>query len=473
MGQSIIPMSKVYQEYLVDESKYTGEAESISFPEAEEELLEILKEVREAGVPVTIQGGKTGITGGSVPEGGHILNLSRMNRVKDSWLCEDGTGRIVVEPGLNLMELQKESFARFRKEALYWPVTPTETSATVGGVAATGAQGITRLLYGDSRAYIEKIRAVDGRGRVLELAEPEALDAFLGKEGITGVITELTLILIPCPEELWGILFFFGEERGALKFIEAMEPFVPREKSGEGARIASAEYLDGEILAMIEARKSTMSRIRELPEVTPGTGGAVYVELHGSEDGIEEIAGALMELAAEYGSDPDAAWAVSGSGEVEKLHAFRHAAPETCNLFIEEARQKDPRITKLGTDMQTKGSGLWEQVSGYRKDLEAAKLKGCIFGHGLEGHLHINLLPDSYESYEAGIRLFRTWAERVRAESGTVLMEHGAGKLKSRIYRDCLAEAYREENRRLKDAYDPEGRLNQGNRFTAEKAGEA
>ena len=78
-----------------------------------------------------------------------------------------------------------------------------------------------------------------------------------------------------------------------------------------------------------------------------------------------------MELAAEYGSDPDAAWAVSGSGEVEKLHAFRHAAPETCNLFIEEARQKDPRITKLGTDMQTKGSGLWEQVSGYRKDLEA------------------------------------------------------------------------------------------------------
>lgn len=310
MGQSIIPMSKVYQEYLVDESKYTGEAESISFPETEEELLEILKEVREAGVPVTIQGGKTGITGGSVPEGGHILNLSRMNRVKDSWLCEDGTGRIVVEPGLNLMELQKESFARFRKEALYWPVTPTETSATVGGVAATGAQGITRLLYGDSRAYIEKIRAVDGRGRVLELAEPEALDAFLGKEGITGVITELTLILIPCPEELWGILFFFGEERGALKFIEAMEPFVPREKSGEGARIASAEYLDGEILAMIEARKSTMSRIRELPEVTPGTGGAVYVELHGSEDGIEEIAGALMELAAEYGSDPDAAWAV-------------------------------------------------------------------------------------------------------------------------------------------------------------------
>ena len=43
MGQSMIPMSKVYQEYLIDESKYTGEAQSISFPESEEELLKILE----------------------------------------------------------------------------------------------------------------------------------------------------------------------------------------------------------------------------------------------------------------------------------------------------------------------------------------------------------------------------------------------------------------------------------------------
>lgn len=471
MGQSIIPMSKVYQEYLVDESKYTGEAQSISFPESEEELLAILREVRDAGVPVTIQGGKTGIAGGSVPEGGHILNLSRMNRVKDSWLCEDGTGRIVVEPGLNLMELNKEIFARFRKEALCWPVTPTETSATVGGVAATGAQGITRLLYGDSRAYIEKLRVIDGRGRLLTLTEAEELDAFLGKEGITGVITELTLILIPCPVEMWGILFFFGEERGALQFMEAMRPFVPAD-ADSGARIASVEYLDGEILAMIEARKSTMSRIRELPEVASDADGAVYVELHGTEDGIEEIAECLMELAAEHGSDPDTAWAVSGSSEVEKLHAFRHAAPETCNLLIEEAHRRDPRITKLGTDMQVKGE-LCGQVSAYRRDLEEANLKGCIFGHGLEGHLHINLLPETYEAYEAGIRLFRTWAAKTLEQSGTVLSEHGAGKLKSRIFRDCLGEAYREENQRLKDAYDPEGRFNRGNRFTAGKAGEA
>ncbi len=472
MGQNIIPMSNVYEEYLVDESKYTGEAQSISFPESEEALLEILAQLRDADVPVTIQGGKTGITGGSVPEGGHILNVSRMNRVKDSFLCPDGTGRIVVEPGLNLMDLQKEVFARFRKEQMFWPVAPTETSATVGGIAATGAQGITRLLYGDSRTYIEKIRAVDGKGRCLEPTEPEELDAFLGKEGITGVITELTLILVPCPEEMWGILFFFVEETGALQFIDRMKN-AEQKSEGEGARVASVEYLDGRILSMIEARKGTMSRIRELPEVASDVDGAVYVEIHGAENEIEEIAEGLMELAAEQGSDLDTAWAVSGSGEVEKLHAFRHAAPETCNLFIEEMHQKDPRITKLGTDMLAGGESLCGQVLKYRNDLAEAGLSGCIFGHGLEGHLHINLLPESYEAYEKGVGLFRTWAEKVLEEDGTVLEEHGAGKLKSRIFRDLLKEAYEDENERLKAAYDPGRQFNRGNRFTDGKAGEA
>ena len=283
MGQSMIPMSKVYQEYLIDESKYTGEAQSISFPESEEELLKIFAQLRDAQVPVTIQGGKTGITGGSVPGGGHILNVSRMNRVKDSCLSQDGTGRIVVEPGLNLMDLQKEIFARFRKEQMFWPVAPTETSATVGGIAATGAQGITRLLYGDSRTYIEKIKVIDGNGRCLELTKAEELDDFLGKEGITGVITELTLILVPCPEEMWGILFFFEEERGALQFIDQMKT-AGQESEGRGAQVASVEYLDGRILSMIEARKGTMSRIRELPEVASEVDGAVYVEIHGAEN---------------------------------------------------------------------------------------------------------------------------------------------------------------------------------------------
>lgn len=462
MGQIIFPMSEKYQEYLIDESKYTGEAVSISFPESEEEILAVLEEMKRLDMRITIQGGKTGITGGSVPNGGHILNVSRMNQVKDSWICADGTGRIVAEPGLNLMDLNKEITARFRKENLFWPVEPTESSATIGGIAATGAQGITRPLYGDGSRYVAGLKAVDGNGRRIELTEKEELGAFLGKEGITGVITELTLILLKRPEEVWGILFFFEDEMGAMEFVEGLRELC---ETCEDGKIASAEYLDQKVLSMIGERKNTMNKIRELPDVEPGVSGAVYVEIHGTEDGIEHTAETLMELAAEHGSDPDMAWAVSGETEVEKLHAFRHAAPETCNLFVEEAHQRDARITKLGTDMRTEGQGLAELIAGYRKDLGAEGLKGCIFGHALENHFHINLLPETYEEYMAGIGLICKWAEDALKEKGTVFEEHGVGKLKGRILEDIQGEYFREQGRTVKAVFDPEGIFNPGNRF--------
>lgn len=467
MGQIIFPMSEKYQEYLIDESKYTGEAQSISFPESEEEILLILEEMKKQKMKITIQGGKTGITGGSVPNGGHILNVSRMNRVKDSWLCKDGTGRIAVEPGLNLIDLKKEITVRFRKENLFWPVEPTESSATIGGIAAVGAQGITRLLYGDSRKYVAGLKAIDGNGRRIELTEKEELDAFLGKEGITGVITELTLILIRCPEEVWGILFFFEDETGAMRFIEELKGTHGTCADG---RLASVEYLDQKVLSMIGERKNTMNKIRELPDIEPGVGGAVYIEIHGTEEGIEQTAEMLMELAAEHGSDPDTAWAVSGEMEVEKLHAFRHAAPETCNLFIEEAHQRDSRITKLGTDMRTEGRGLAELIGGYREDLKTAGLKGCVFGHALENHFHINLLPESYEEYTEGIRLIRQWAKAAVKEKGRVFEEHGVGKLKSRILEGIQETYLKEQGKAVKAVYDPEGIFNPGNRFMPRKA---
>lgn len=154
MAQNIFQMSGQYEEYLVDESKYSGYADSISFPKTEEELIDILKALKSEGTVVTIQGGKTGIVGGAVPNGGHVLNLSHMNHVKEFFVEADGTGRITVEPGINLMELRKEIDNFSRKNPLFLPVDPTETSASIGGIVASGAQGISRVLYGGGRQYI-------------------------------------------------------------------------------------------------------------------------------------------------------------------------------------------------------------------------------------------------------------------------------------------------------------------------------
>lgn len=471
MAETIFSMSEQYEEFLIDESKFSGYADSISFPESEEEVIAVLKTLASEGIPLTVQGGKTGITGGAVPQGGHIMNLSRMNRVKDSVLNEDGTGSITVEPGINLIDLKKEIQARFRKTPMIWPPEPTETSATVGGIAATGAQGINRLLYGASGNYIEGIRIVDYAGNVTEIhrgekkvlasgREMDALEAVLGKEGITGIISGLTLRLVAKPESVWGIAFFFEDEENAGQFVDALKEEMPKT---EEAAVAAVEYLDRVTINLIEARKETMTKIKELPDVREEVEAMIYVEIHGREDAIEEIAEMLMEAAMEVGSDPDEAWAVSGETDVEKLHAFRHGAAETANLFIEEKHREDSTITKLGTDMVIGDAPFSEVLAAYRADLEEAGLNGCIFGHATQNHLHINLLPENSEEYQRGVELMRKWAKSTKEHSGKLIGEHGIGKLKRKMFGDLIPEEYVSLCRELKADMDAENKLNIGN----------
>lgn len=470
MAWNIYPMSEQYEEYLTDESKFSGYADSISFPESAKETADILKELSGKRIPVTIQGGKTGIVGGAIPRGGHVLNLSHMNKVLDHWEEEDGTGRILVQPGINLIDLKKEIDNLFRKNPQFWPVDPTETSASVGGIAASGAQGISRILYGKSGQYIDAVNIMDYEGRVTRLCRGEtkklsetewvdALDLVLGKEGITGIITELTLKLIPRPESVWGIAFFFEENANAAKFADGLKADMPKSDS---AAVAAVEYLDRTSLAMIEARKSSMTKIKELPDIRPEITAMIYLEIHGQEESIEEIAEQLMERAAQCISDPDEAWAVSGEAEVEKLHVFRHAAAETANLFIEERHREDKRIMKLGMDMLCIGT-FGQTLERFEQELADSGLKGCIFGHALDNHLHVNILPDSYEEYCQGIRLVRDWAARIGSEHGTLIGEHGIGKLKKEIFHDLLPQAYIEQCKKAKELFDAGKMLNCGN----------
>ncbi len=473
MAQDIFQMSEQYEEYLIDESKFTGSADSISFPESEEEMIDILNTLMAEGTVVTVQGGKTGIVGGAVPKGGHIMNLSHMSKILDASVNDDGTGSITVQPGINLMDLRKAIRNHFRKEELFWPPDPTETSASIGGIVASGAQGTSRLLYGSSKKYIEKLRVLDTQGNVSEInrtskielsdgRQIDQIDTVFGKEGITGIISELTLRLVKKPEEEWVIAFFFEQENDAAEFIDGLKEELPQ---ADKASIASVEFIDRNSIDLIEARKATMTKIKELPDIREEIMAMVYIEIHGSEVGVEEIAEMLMEAAIEHGSDPDEAWAVSSETDVEKLHAFRHGAAETTNLFIEESHQNDKRITKLGTDMVIGERTFSQVLDRYKESIQEAGLKGCIFGHALENHLHVNLLPENYEDYLKGKQLIRKWAEEADTEDSQIIGEHGIGKLKQEILEDAISKSYINLCKELKKKMDKDGRLNQGNIF--------
>lgn len=450
-------------EYLMDESKYRGWADGISFPESEEEVCAVLRDAEERKIPITIQGGKTGIAGGAVPNGGRILNLSRMNKVLSYEVKNDNTGRITVESGTLLMELEKEILKIFGKERFFWPVQPTEKSASIGGIAACSAKGPNAFSYGDSRKYISGVKMACLDGKVREFREEsgrEELDRILGFEGAAGVFTEITLKLIKKPQDLWAICFFFEEEKKLGEFVDRV---CTQEWKQDSAQLTVLEFLDRKTIDMIQARKPDMAKIRELPDVGECFEGMVYLELEGETADIECLAEMLMELAAEFESSPDEAWALSGEAEVEKLRSFRHAAAESVNLCVEENRKQCEKLTKLGTDYTQKNKTFSALLAESRFQLQQVGIEAVIFGHAGENHLHINLLPKNMDEYENGCRLFRQWALDSMEESGIFPGEHGIGKLKKSIFHNLLAPEYMSTYRMLKEKYDAGNLINRGN----------
>lgn len=518
-----------YIEYLRDESRKTGTADTISFPKTEDEVRDILRQMYQKKVPVTVQGSRTGITAGAVPFGGHVLNLTKMNKI--TALRFDETQDcffLTVQPGVLLTDLRKsledvqfdvEDWSDDSKNALekmkemgkwFFTPDPTETSASIGGMVACNASGARSFFYGPTRKYIEAINVVlpDGdmlrlrrgeqkvqgrqvsitteQGRIIECSLPDytmpdvknaagyyatdgmdILDLFIGSEGTLGIVTEIEIRLLKMPEVMWGIMAFFPDEDSALNFVRGVrgEQGVVPDVEITGKPVA-IEFFNHSSLDLLREQKKTGPAFSEIPDMPEDFHTAVYVEYHGdSEDAVGEMVMETSELLEACGGNEDATWLAASPREMERLLFFRHAVPEAVNLLIDKRRSKNPSLTKLGTDMAVPDDKLIHIMSMYNKDLDEHKLESVMFGHIGDNHIHVNILPNSMEEYDQGKSLYLEWAKEVLRVGGTVSAEHGVGKLKTNM----LAEMYGQEGiagmLRVKNAFDPDGLLNAGNLF--------
>jgi D-lactate dehydrogenase (cytochrome) len=520
----IHPIDPHFLEYLRDESRLSGQAESISFPTREEQIREIVKLMADREVPLTVQSGKTGISGGAVPRGGHVLNLSRMNRFVGLRREPQG-GRYLLrlQPGTLLSQIN-EAVARrqfgsagWNRESLqnltalqesgpyFFPPDPTETSAAIGGMSASDASGARSFSYGSTRRYIQSMRVVliDGstlelkrglqhasgldfeleteQGRVLRgrlpsyrlpatkntaglYAKPDMdlIDLFIGSEGTLGITTEIEIAFIPLPPVFTGVMGFFPELAGALRFVQQV-----RGDAAEGSipdKPKAVEFFDGNSLELLRQQKRSNPAFSELPEVPERKAAAVYVEYHGDDrEAVEEKVFELAEILSNCGGSEDATWLAEQPKELERLKDFRHALPEAVNLLIDERRKNTPGLVKLGTDMAVPDAALERIFQLYLHELHESKLEYVLFGHIGNNHIHVNILPRSMEDYERGRQLYRGWAEQVVAMGGSVSAEHGIGKLKTDLLHLMYGEEGIEQMRRVIEVFNPGRRLNRGN----------
>jgi D-lactate dehydrogenase (cytochrome) len=296
---------------------------------------------------------------------------------------------------------------------------------------------------------------------VIDCESKDLLDVYLGGEGMYGVITELTLRLIPKPAEIWGIGFLFEDREDGMSFADQL-----RSASIEvpGAQIAAIEYLDHTIIKALGMHKRNMTGLKPFDDMTPPISAIVCVEIHGDQqEAIEEMAESMVAIGSSFNVDPEKTWAFTGEPEVDKMANLLHAAAETAILQIAKVRSEDPRITKLGLDFSLQGEGLKTWVGRIEKTLQQENLEAVYWGHIGCNRLHVDILPGNYEAFVKGKALLETWAERFPAAVRGAIRAYGIGKVKKSIFRKTATKADIETLLRLKNQLDKHDLWNPGN----------
>ena len=185
----------------------------------------LLKFASSEKIPVTARGAGYGYVGGCVPaRGGIALSLSRMNRIKEISFAD---AVAIVEPGVITADLK----AAVRAQKLFYPPDPASMKdCSIGGNVATNAGGPRCLKYGVTRNYIIGLEVVLANGEVLRTGGRvhknktgfDLIGLFVGSEGMLGVVTEITVRLLPLPPARATLSASFATMSEAAEAVQAI-----------------------------------------------------------------------------------------------------------------------------------------------------------------------------------------------------------------------------------------------------------
>jgi glycolate oxidase len=420
----------------------THPPEVVVFAKSTADVSKLLQFASREKVPVTPRGAGFGYVGGCVPVcGGIALSLMRMNRIKEINFTD---AVAVVEPGVFTGELK----AAVRSQKLFYPPDPASMKdCTIGGNVATNAGGPRCLKYGVTRNYVIGLEVVLANGEVLRTGGRvhknktgfDLMGLFVGSEGMLGVVTEITLRLLPLPPARATLSAAFATAPRAAEAVQAIfaAGFLP-------AAVEIADHLT------LEAAR------RDLGEkIVPGGNAHLLVDLDGQQESVRSEAAAIRELIEMR--KPNTLQLANGESDCEKLWALRRQ-------FSNALRATG--LTKLNEDVVVPRSHLVNLMEFAEKLQAKHGFPIACFGHAGDGNIHVNIMADRYNR-DAAVRerveraLDDLFAQ-VLAWGGVITGEHGIGLAKKRWWPEATSEVARDLHCRLKQALDPDGILNPG-----------
>jgi FAD/FMN-containing dehydrogenase len=425
--------SDVLAAHSVDHTgRYRGSASALVRPGSAEEVAEVLVACRDAGVFVTVQGGRTSLVAGTVPE--HDDVLLSTERISDIGEVDTIERRVYVGAGATLAAVQR---AASDAGLVFGVDLAARDSATMGGMASTNAGGLRTVRYGNMGEQVLGVDVALPDGSLVKRHSEVRRDntgydlasLFVGAEGTLGVITGLDVRLHPTPPHRVTAVAGFDS---LADLIEVGREF--RDSDGIAA------------LELIDARASALTA--EHVGVGAPVDGAwqLLIELASDTDQTERLADALerANLAGEpaVGIDPSAA---------HRLWQVREAVAEVLGIYGPPLKFD---VSLPLSAIPSFANAATELVAEHAPDAIPV-----LFGHIGEGNLHLNLVRCTLDG-ERERALYAAMMALIARFGGNVSSEHGVGSRKRDYLSMSRTDADIAAMRTLKAAFDPTGYLN-------------
>lgn len=433
--------------YCYDATEQRYMPDVVFLPTSTVQVSEIMRLSYLHNMPVTPQGGRTGLSGGALPvSGGVVLSLTRMNRILE---IDTKNMQIVVEPGVIASDLQEA----LKPHNLFFPPDPSSTvESTLGGNVAENA-GYTRAVkYGVTRDYVLGLEVVLPGGEVINVGGRtvknvsgyDLVALIVGSEGTLGVVTKIVCKVLPKPGFRRTLIFYLNDLVAAADLVVAVFE--------NGIIPCAIEFMDRTSISCVGDYLAGTESLRRDAEVM------VLIEVDGNHEGATgQEARRILELGDRIGGTIEARLA-GDDAEAERFWRIR--------------RETLPALKSLGkdhleADVVVPRYRLPYLAGAIKEAGRGKKVNVATYGHAGDGNLHVTIQyrkRNFAELEEANELLGEIYRKTVEME-GKLTGEHGVGI----TVKDYLGLQMTTEEislmKRIKSAFDPKGLLNPGKIF--------
>jgi glycolate oxidase len=414
--------------------------QAVVFPRKTEEVATLLRFANQRGIPVTARGAGRGYVGGCVPKkAGIVVSFARMNRLLEINVV-DGVG--VVQPGVITGEFQ----AKARQLGLLYPPDPASLKeCSLGGNVATNAGGPRCLKYGVTRHYVLGLQVVLADGTVVRVGGRtlknksgfDLVGIFVGAEGLLGLVTEITLRLIPAPPARAVLSASFLNASVAAGCVQHVlrEGFLPsaleladRFTLQAARRHLGADHLpkgDAHLLMEIDGQPASVRSEAKILAALLKAGGALEIKTATTEADCDRLWGLRREFSASL---------------------------------------KATGLTKLNEDICVPRSRLVDLFNFTAKLQKQFGIEIASFGHAGDGNIHVNIMADMTKPgvKKRAERALDVLFKQIIAWDGAITGEHGIGLAKLPWWPQAASPELRRLHSSVKRALDPKHILNPG-----------